>query len=41
MLEDCKKIAMKHEDTVLNENNIFTKFEEQKYTLDNDFKDIS
>ena len=31
---------MKHKNTVLNEINIFTEFEEQKCSLGNDFKDI-
>ena len=32
--------VVKDKDTVLNEINIFTKCEEQKCSLDNDFKDI-
>ena len=31
--------AVKHKDTLLTEINIFTEFEEQKCSLDNDFKD--
>ena len=36
----ARESAVKHKDTVLAEINIFTKFEEQKCSLDNDFKDI-
>ena len=40
----CMKIArsaVKHKDTVLNKTDIIvTEFEEQKFSLDNDFKDI-
>ena len=36
----ARESAVTHKDTVLAEINIFTKFEEQKYSLDNDFKDI-
>ena len=32
--------ALKHKDTVIDEINISTEFEEQKYSLDNNFKDI-
>ena len=35
------RIAVKHKDTVLNKTDIIvTEFEEQKFSLDNDFKDI-
>ena len=36
----ARKSAVKHKDTVLAEINIFNEFEEQKCSLDNDFKDI-
>ena len=36
----ARESAVKHKDTVLTEINIFTEFEEQKCSLDNDFKDI-
>ena len=36
----ARESAVKHKDTVLAEINIFNEFEEQKCSLDNDFKDI-
>ena len=36
----ARESAVKHKDTALAEINIFTEFEEQKCSLDNDFKDI-
>ena len=39
-LKNARESAVQHEDTVLNETNIFTEFEEQKCILDNYFKDI-
>merc|ERR1719505_490786 len=36
----ARESEVKHKDTVLAEINIFTKFEEKKCSLDNDFKDI-
>ena len=36
----ARKSAVKDKDTVLHEINIFTEFEEQKRSLDNEFKDI-
>ena len=39
-MKTARESAVKHKDTVLNEINISTEFEEQKCSLDNDFKDI-
>ena len=36
----ARESAVKHKNTVLTEINILTEFEEQKCSLDNDFKDI-
>ena len=36
----ARESAVKYEDTLLTEINILTEFEEQKSSLDNDFKDI-
>ena len=36
----ARESAVKHKNTVLTEINILTEFEEQKSSLDNDFKDI-
>ena len=36
----ARESAVKHKDTALAEINILTEFEEQKCSLDNDFKDI-
>ena len=36
----ARERAVKHKNTVLTEINILTEFEEQKCSLDNDFKDI-
>ena len=36
----ARESAVKHKDTVLAEINTFNEFEEQKCSLDNDFKDI-
>ena len=37
-LKDCKN-AVKHKDKMLNEANIVTEFEDQKYTIDDEFKE--
>ena len=39
-MEIARESAVKHKDTVLNKINIFTEFEEEKCSLDNDFEDI-
>ena len=36
----ARESAVKHQDKVFNETNVVTYFEEQKCSLDNDFKDI-